>query len=421
MTTVSVVGLGYIGLPTAAILATHGFRVIGVDTNPAVVQAISSGNAHIEEPGIKPLLQKAVASGNLVAQGEVPAADVFIIAVPTPIRPDEQPDLDAVQAASAAIAPRLRRGDMVLLESTVPPGTTANAVAPLLEVSGLKAGVDFFLAHCPERVLPGNILRELAESDRIIGGIDTESGKRAADLYRTFVSGKLYLTDATTAEVEKLSENTFRDVNIALANELASICYKLGVDVWEVIDLANKHPRVNLLQPGPGVGGHCIPVDPWFLVSAAPELAQLIRTSRKINDTQPRLVAQLVLRMLDNRPQSKVVVLGVTYKANVDDIRESPALEVIHALEEAGALVSAHDPHAQAFGRPLMALEEAFHGADAAVVLVDHKEFEKLDPYYLGALMRSRKVLDTRHCLDAGQWRHAGFQVSVLGVRHADA
>ena len=416
MTTVCVVGLGYIGLPTAAMLATQGFRVVGVDTDLAVVRAINCGNTHIEEPGMKTLLQAAIKSGNLVAQGDVPVADVFIIAVPTPIKPDKQPELTHMQAACASIAARLRYGNLVIVESTVPPGTTIGTVVSLLETSELKAGSGFLLAHCPERVLPGTILREIVGNDRIIGGIDSESGKQAAELYQTFVAGNLYLTDATTAEVVKLSENTFRDVNIALSNELAHICCKLGVDVWRVIELANKHRRVNLLQPGPGVGGHCIPIDPWFLAAAAPEVARLIRTSREINDAQPHLVAQLVLWHLGRRPQPKVAVLGVSYKADVDDTRESPALELIRALEQAHVQISAHDPCARRFVRPLVALEEAFQDADAAVVLVDHREFQRLDPYCLGPLMRSRKVLDTRHCLDVGQWRDAGFSVSVLGV-----
>ena len=416
MTTACVVGLGYIGLPTAAMLATNGISVVGVDTDSTVVQAISEGNSHIEEPGIRSLVQKAVNSGHLTAQAEMPEADVFVIAVPTPITPDKQPDLDAVRAASETISQRIKRGDLVLLESTVSPGTTVQLVAPILETSGLKAGSDFSLAYCPERVLPGAILRELIENDRIVGGIDTRSAQRASDFYRSFVKGKIYLTDATTAEVVKLSENTFRDVNIALANELSRICSTLGVDVWEMITLANKHPRVNLLQPGPGVGGHCIPIDPWFLVSADPAAANIIRTSRETNDAQPRLVAQLVLDMVAGAPRPRVAVLGVTYKANVNDTRESPALEVIRALEEAGAEVSAHDPHARQFFRPLVTLEEAFKGADAAVVLVDHQDFEGLDPKRLSQLMRSSKVLDTRHCLDVARWREAGFQVAVLGT-----
>ena len=416
MTTACVVGLGYIGLPTAAMLATNGFSVVGVDTDPTVVQAICEGDSHIEEPGIRSLVQKAVKSGHLTAQAEMPEADVFVIAVPTPIRLDKQPDLDAVRAASESISQRLRRGDLVLLESTVSPGTTVQLVAPILETSGLKACSDFSLAYCPERVLPGAIVRELIENDRIVGGTDTRSAERAAEFYRIFVTGKMHLTDATTAEVVKLSENTFRDVNIALSNELARICSTLGVDVWEMTMLANRHPRVNLLQPGPGVGGHCIPIDPWFLVSADPAAANIIRTSRETNDAQPRLVAQLVLDMLAGASRPRVAVLGVTYKANVDDTRESPALEVIRVLEEAGAEVSAHDPHARQFVRPLVTLEEAFKGADAAVVLVDHQDFEALDPRRLSQLMRSSKVLDTRHCLDVARWREAGFQVAVLGT-----
>ena len=416
VTDVCVVGLGYIGLPTAAIFATHGFRVIGVDSNPAVVATIDGGDTHIAEPGMRTLLQAAIRSGNLTAQSDVQSADVYIVAVPTPLTGDRQPDLDNVRAACRAIASHLRTGNLVIIESTVPPGATLKVVAPLLESSGLKSGVDFALAHCPERVLPGTILREMVENDRIVGGIDGSSADRAAELYRTFVVGNIYRTDATTAEMVKLSENTYRDVNIALANELAGIASMVGVDVWRVIDMANKHPRVNLHRPGPGVGGHCIPVDPWFLVSAAPEATPLIRTSREINDSQPRLVVQKVLNLLKDTRHPKVALLGVSYKADVDDARESPALEVIHGLEKAGVAISVHDPHVRSFGRAPVSLEEAFRDADVAVLLTDHRELRNLDPDQLGPSMRSRNVLDTRDCLDVSRWRAAGFHVSVLGI-----
>ncbi|MCE2463946.1 MAG: nucleotide sugar dehydrogenase [Dehalococcoidia bacterium] len=413
---VCVVGLGYIGLPTAAMFATHGLRVVGVDTDPAVVVAINGGDTHILEPGMGALLREAIGSGNLTAQSEVQTSDVYVVAVPTPLTPDHRPDLGNVLAACRSISRHLCPGNLVVIQSTVPPGTTLRTIAPLLEEYGLRAGEDFTLAYCPERVLPGTILREIVENDRTIGGIDATSTGRAVDLYASFVSGSIYGTDATTAEMVKLSENTFRDVNISLANELARIASQVGVDVWQVIDMANRHPRVNLHRPGPGVGGHCIPVDPWFLVDAVPEAARLIRTGREVNDAQPGLVVKVVLDLLGHTPHPKAALLGVAYKADVDDTRGSPALDVIYGLEVAGVAVSVHDPHMRQFMRPQADLEQAFRDADIAVLLTDHREFQSLDPYRLGTLMRSRNMLDTRHCLDADRWRKAGFHVDVLGV-----
>ena len=418
MTEVCVVGLGYIGLPTAAMFATHGFQVVGVDTDPAVVAAINRGDTHVKETGMKTLLQEAVGSGNLTAQSEVQPADVYVVAVPTPLTSDHRPDLGDLRAVCRAIGRHLRPGNLVVIESTVPPGATLRTVAPLLEGYGLRlrAGGDFSLAYCPERVLPGTILREIVGNDRTIGGIDARSTDRAVELYASFVSGSIYGTDATTAEMVKLAENTFRDVNIALANELAHVASQIGVDVWRVIEMANKHPRVNLHRPGPGVGGHCIPVDPWFLVDVAPETARLIRTGREINDAQPGLVVKQVVDLLEHTPHPKAALLGVAYKADVDDTRGSPALEVIHGLEKSGVAVSVHDPHVRRFVRPQAGLDQAFHNADVAVLLTDHGEFRDLDPHHLGALMRSRRMLDTRHCVDADRWRAAGFHVDVLGV-----
>ena len=422
MTEICVVGLGYIGLPTAAMFATHGFRVLGVDKNPSVVSLINGGNTPIEEPGLKTLLEAAVKSGNLTAQSQVQPADAYVVAVPTPVTEDQRPDLGDLgdlTSSCRSIAAHLRRNDLVVIESTVPPGATLNTVAPLLEESGLKAGTEFSLAHCPERVLPGAILREIVSNDRIVGGIDARSTERAAELYRSFVSGTIHSTDATTAEMVKLSENTFRDVNIVLANELSLIASRLGVDVWQVIDLANKHPRVNLSRPGPGVGGHCIPIDPWFLVSVSPDDASLIRTSRAINDAQPSRVVHQVRGLLGDTSNAKAALLGVSYKADVDDTRGTPAVEVIRGLEEAGVGVAVHDPLVARFTRPILDVEEAFKDADIAVVLTDHRAFSNLDPHRLGPLMRTRRMLDTRHCLDADHWRAAGFQVFTLGVLNA--
>ncbi len=416
MTTVCVLGLGYVGLPSAAILANNGFKVIGVDVNPDIVALINSGKVHIEEKGLRTLVQSQVGSGDLVAQPVPEQADVFIIAVPTPLTPERRADLSYVVAASESLVPWLRRGSLVILESTVPPGTTEGVVAPILERSGLQCGRDFDLAYCPERVLPGNILQELIANDRVIGGVTPESARKGADLYKQFSVGSMYLTDATTAELVKLAENTSRDVNIALANELAGICSGLGVDAWEVIELANKHPRVSILRPGPGVGGHCISVDPWFLVEAQPDVAQLTRLARQINNRQPQVVVGMIQEMTVGITEPRITIMGVAYKGNVGDVRLSPAVEVIQHLETAGCHLAIYDPHVKDFPWRLSPLEEAFAGSDCAVLLTNHDEFRDLSPEALGKLMNRKQVLDTHNWLPAQQWRDAGFQVRRLGV-----
>ena len=414
MKRICVLGLGYIGLPTAAMLATHGFTVIGVDVNQDVIEIINNGGVHIEEPGLRTLVQAAVKSGNLKAAPKPCEADAFIIAVPTPLK-DKKADLQYVEAATQSIVPYLREGSLAVLESTVPPKTTEELVAPILEQSGLKAGLDFYLAHCPERVLPGNILRELIENDRIIGGINPESAEQAKNLYGSFVAGKIYLTDATSAELVKVMENTYRDVNIALANELSRICQKLGLDVWKVIELANRHPRVNLLRPGPGVGGHCLAVDPWFVVQKAPQVAKLIRLSREINDDQPRVVVDMIDEMVKGISNPKITILGVAYKGNVDDTRESPAKKVIRLLQGRNYIIAAYDPHVKKFEFKLTELREALQNSDCAVVLADHDEFKYLDPVELGKLMRTKQIIDTRNILNLEKWRGAGFRARLLG------
>lgn len=415
MNKVCVLGLGYIGLPTAGVLATHGFKVIGVDVNERVVAKVQRGEPHIKEPGLRTLVEAAVKSGNLTPRTEPEEADVFIIAVPTPVTNDKRADLSFVKAAAESVVSVLRNGNLVVLESTCPPGTTRDVLIPILARSGLKVGEEIYLAHCPERVLPGRILKELIENDRVIGGIDRESAEKARELYSTFVEGKIYLTDATTAEMVKLVENTYRDVNIALANELAIICEKLDIDAWKVIKLANKHPRVNLHKPGPGVGGHCLPVDPWFIVEKFPEEARLMRLSREINDGQPRHVFELIAEMTQHIQLPKVAILGLSYKGNVDDTRESPTWELLRLLEESGYVVALHDPHVDSDKVELAILEEAVQGADCAVIMADHEEFMYLDPVELGKLMRTKQIIDTRNILNLEKWRGMGFRVRILG------
>ncbi len=415
---VCILGLGYIGLPTASVLASSGYRVVGVDNKPSLVETINRGLVHIEEPGLHTLVQAAVLSGNLVARGVPEPADVFFIAVPTPVKKEGEQieiDLSYVEAATESITPHLRKGNLVILESTCPPGTLDEVVVPLLEQGGLKAGSGFFAAYCPERVLPGRTMKELIDNNRVIGGYDPESARQAEALYRSFVEGEILLTDARTAEMVKLSENIFRDVNIALSNELSAICEKLGINAWEVIRLANLHPRVNLHQPGPGVGGHCISVDPWFVITRFPREAKLLTLSRRINEDQPRVVIDRVTRLLKGVADPVVTVMGVTYKGNIDDTRESPALIVLEELRCGGVDCRVYDPHVAGFNEETGNLTAAFSGSDCALLLADHDEFRYLYPRELGKIMRTRLVVDTRGCLEPSLWEENGFAFHLLG------
>lgn len=413
--TVCIIGLGYIGLPTASILASNGFNVHGVDVNPRVVDIINQGQIHIEEPGLQTVVHAAIHSGNFRASLTPTHADVFILAVPTPITHDKRADLSYVEAAARSILPYLKAGDLVLLESTSPPRTTEDILAPILAQSGLTIGEDLFLAYSPERVLPGRILKELIENSRVIGGINRASAERAREVYSRFVKGEIFLTDATTAEMVKLMENTYRDVNIALANELAIMSGKLGISAWDVIQAANHHPRVHLHNPGPGVGGHCISVDPWFLVEQLPEDARLISMARRTNDSMPHRIAAFVLNLLKDIQTPKVTVLGVTYKGNVDDTRESPALAVIADLKAAGVEVGIYDPHVTRFVHELSERAKAFDGSDCVLLLTDHQEFKQLDPVDKFNRVRRQVLVDTRKTLDAERWRKAGFECHLLG------
>jgi UDP-N-acetyl-D-mannosaminuronic acid dehydrogenase len=416
--TICLLGLGYIGLPTGSMFALAGKNVVGVDPSPRVQAALSSGLASIDEPELQTLVTAAIKSGRLRVQTQPETADAFIIAVPTPLDPTtNRADLTFVKHAARDIVPFLRRGNLVVLESTVPPGTTRDVLAPILAESGLTPGRDIFVAHCPERVLPGRILVELEQNDRLAGGLTPACADRAADLYQTFVKGAIMRTDATTAEMVKVMENTFRDVNVALANEFALIAERIGVDVWEAIRLANHHPRVNVLRPGPGVGGHCIAVDPWFLVESAPEGTRLIRAAREVNDGMPEHVVERLARLVS--PPAAVALLGVTYKAEVDDVRESPALRVAELAVERGFAVRLCDPHVKAdtpgLPAPLLPLEQALRDAEVVVLLVDHRAFQELDVDLVAALVSGKRVLDARNSLDRATWQARGFEVSLLG------
>ena len=430
---ICVLGLGYIGLPTASTFATHGLKVLGVDTNPHVIETLQNGNIHIHEPGLRTVVESALNSGNLTVSLRPEEADAFLIAVPTPFYEDSHgeydgrkyrlADMGAVTSATEAILPCLRKGNLVVLESTSPPRTTVDLVRPILERSGLKAGIDFYLCYSPERVLPGQILRELIENARIIGGIAPESAKAGHELYATFVKGEILETDATTAEMVKLMENTTRDVNIAIANEFSRLAEKFGVDVWEAISLANRHPRINILNPGPGVGGHCISVDPWFFVEAAPELTPLIYQARQINDGQPHFVMEKVKQVLGSLKDKKIAALGLAYKPDVDDLRESPAAEVVHLLQKEGATVRVWEPFKPDANIPSIdmatSLDSAIRDADLILLLVKHTEFTRFQPEEIASKTRARVLIDCVNGWEARHWEDKGFTVSRLGVNNS--
>jgi len=390
---ISVLGLGYIGLPTAAVVASRGFNVVGVDVNEEAVNTINRGEIHIVEPELDVIVRSVVSVGKLVAKTKAEDADVFLIAVPTPFKEDKKPDLSYVEAATRSIAKVLKKGDLVILESTSPVGTTdlistwISQERPDLKVADEDAeGSQVYLAHCPERVLPGHVLRELIENDRVIGGINKESGIKAKEFYESFVEGECILTDARTAEMAKLTENTFRDVNIAFANELSLVCDNLNIDVWELIQLANRHPRVNILQPGPGVGGHCLAVDPWFIVDSDPSNARLTKLARIVNDGKPEFIVNKVVESLNSGGQT-IACFGAAFKPDIDDLRESPALLIIEKLAENAELeILVVEPNVETLPTSisnkanvrLVELSEAIDSADVGVVLVAHKQFRNI-------------------------------------------
>ncbi|MEL4024028.1 nucleotide sugar dehydrogenase [Lysinibacillus endophyticus] len=415
--TVCVVGLGYIGLPTAVMFANHGVKVHGVDVNPAAVRSIQEKKLHIEETGLQERLNQAVDEGFLTASTTPVEADVFIVAVPSPINPDKTANLEYVRQATASIVPFVKKGNLVILESTVPPKTVERIMIPELVKTGLDIGTDIYVAHSPERVIPGRIFEELVNNDRIVGGINKKSAELTKELYETFVKGTIHLTDATTAELVKVMENTYRDVNIAFANELAKMAEVLDVNIWEAIKFANFHPRVNVHFPGPGVGGHCIAVDPWFLVELGGEKAQIIHMSRNTNDSMPAFTAQKTQSILNRNKIAggKVAVLGLAFKGNVDDMRESPSVDVIEQLQHLGLEVISFDPHIKEnkHETQTQSLEEATKEANIIVVLTDHNEFKTLNPLTISA--ENKIVFDTKNCLNREAWQEAGFQFHLLG------
>lgn len=394
-----VIGLGYIGLPTAAVFAENGWEVTGVDINSLVVDELNNGKVYIKENGLDELVEKAVGEKKLTAKMSPIEADVFIIAVPTPHNDDLTANLRHVETAVKSLLPVLKKGNTIIVESTVPPRTTRDVVAPILDEAGFKSGEDVYLAYCPERVLPGRILIELYENNRIVGGINQLSAEKAAQVYRTFVKGKVIETTAESAELSKLMENTYRDVNIALANELTKISEGLNIDALEVISLANEHPRVNIHQPGPGVGGHCLAVDPYFIIEKDPVHAQLISSARSINDSMPEFVISQLKKAID--PTSKIAVFGLAYKGNIDDVRESPAIKIVNQLLDENYHVQVYDPYVrqEQVSFKLSPFKDTLQDADMMLVLTDHNEFKKLDWEEVNNLMKEPNVLDTKNCI----------------------
>ena len=409
---VSVIGLGYIGLPTAAILTSKDICVTGVDLKKEVVDTINMGSIHIIEPHLETLISRAV-DKNLLKAVQVPEkADIFMIAVPTPFKSNNKPDLSFIKAASISIAPLLEKGNLIILESTSPVGTSEKIISwlknerpdlsfPAFGANDLETDISF--AHCPERVLPGNIMSEIVNNDRIIGGVTQDCALRAEKLYKNFVEGKCFLTDCRTAELTKLVENSFRDVNIAFANELSLICDKLDINVWEMIKLANQHPRVNILKPGPGVGGHCIAVDPWFIVDSAPDEAKLIKTARVVNDSKPNFVLNKIENAVEftakNKTELNIACFGLTFKPDIDDLRESPALNIAKKISlmnfKKMLLVEPNIenlPKGFKYSEKLMPMDEAIRLADIIVLLVDHVQFKDMDLN----LLSGKQIIDTR-------------------------
>jgi UDP-N-acetyl-D-mannosaminuronic acid dehydrogenase len=412
---VTILGLGYIGLPTAAMLANAGYAVDGFDVDNGRLEALRAGNFGVEVE-VCDLVNEAVTTGRLEFTERLRSTDAYLICVPTPTR-NHRPDLSYVEAATASIVPVLQPGALIVLESTVPPGTVERVVAATLRSHG-KNPDDYRLAHCPERVMPGSIVRELRNNARVIGGRRAGDAEVARELYASFVDGPIHVTDCLTAELVKVVENTYRDVNIAFANELALLCEELGADVWETIRLANEHPRVSILSPGPGVGGHCIPVDPHFLSNANPFVTELIQTGRRINERMPDVIVRRIQAHL-RRPahEATVTLLGAAYKANVDDTRESPTERIDELLRERGVATRIYDPIARSFSRPLAAtLYDAVIGSDALVLLTEHDVFRDIDAAFVRSLMREPVLICGRLGLDVGAWRAAGFTVYVLGA-----
>jgi UDP-N-acetyl-D-mannosaminuronic acid dehydrogenase len=405
---ICVLGLGYIGLPTSLLLAQAGNDVLGVDPKNHIIEKLNNGELPFKEPGLDELFKKA--KKNFIASGSVQSSDVYIIAVPTPLENDMKlADLNAVKNASIAISNVIKEEQIVILESTVPPGTSEHFILPILRKKGVKT---IYYAHCPERAIPGKTLHEMVNNDRIIGGLNKESVEKVKNLYASFVKGNIFLTDTKTAEFVKLMENTFRDINIALANEFSLLAEEAGINIWEAINLANKHPRVNILKPGPGVGGHCIAIDPLFLAEKSSK-ARIITLAREINSGMPVHVVKLVHEMIKDVKNPTITLLGLAYKGNVDDIRESPTFKIKRIAENEGLSVKLYDPFVHRYPGNSLTIEEATKDSDCLILITDHEIFKEIDPKKLP--MRHKNLIDTRNILDYDRWKKSGYHIKILG------
>lgn len=410
MKKISVLGMGYIGLPTACMLANSGYEVLGVDIDEEIINKLNSGKLHIEEPELEKIFSSAFKNNRLRVSLELERSDVFIIAVPTPLDHRNKADLSYVISAANKIKEKIKKGNLVILESTSPPGTTRNIVGKIIaNGTGFIAGRDYYLAFCPERVLPGKIVYELENNDRIVGGVDKKSSEAAESIYKTFVKGKIFLTDLETSELVKLAENTYRDINIAFANELSLICKDYGIDIREVIKYANMHPRVKILNPGPGVGGHCIPIDPWFILEDTDRKNTLIEKCRKINNSMPFIISEEIAEIVGKYRDPKVTIFGFSYKENVGDIRESPAITINNELMEKGIKVLIYDPLVVNTKYNLSGLEESVKGSDLVLLFSGHSVFRDIDLKSVSNLMRNKNIFDTRDFFDKSTIEKLGF------------
>ena len=411
MEKICVIGLGYIGLPTASILANNGYDILGIDISDKVIDELKNRSPHIEEPELKEIFISAIESGKLRISKKIEKSDVFIISVPTPLYEENKADLSYVKSASIEVSKCIEKGNLVILESTSPPNTTENLVGGIIQKRrGLKPGIDYFLSFCPERVLPGKVIYELINNNRIIGGINEESAKKAREIYRSFVKGNIDLTDLKTAEFVKLAENTYRDINLAFSNELSLICNDYRINIWDVLKFANMHPRVEILNPGPGVGGHCIPVDPWFILQNIKRKSTLIEKCRKINAKMPIIVARMVVELIKRKPHPKATLFGASYKENIGDTRESPASSIIRELKKKKIKVSVFDPLAKGFEYKLSSLEESLKDSDVLVLLTSHDLYNDIEFEYVSKLMRTRNIFDTRNFFNEDKVTGSGFK-----------
>lgn len=409
---VCVVGLGYIGLPTALLLSEH-HDVFGCDINPELVEKVNQKII----PFCENSLEEKLKTSSIRVFTHPVEADAFLICVPTPFDKEvRMADLRFVKSAVESIVPCLKKGNLVVIESTITPGACEKIICPIIQASGLKVGADVFLSHCPERAIPGKTFDEMVYNDRIVGGFDKKSTDLTEELYRSFVKGNIYKTNVRTAEFVKLMENTFRDVNIALANEFAILAEEVGIEIWEAITLANKHPRVNIHSPGPGVGGHCIAIDPWFLTESTVN-AKIIETAREINDNMPSYILQKAKKIIEAHKITDpiVTIFGVAYKGNIDDTRETPALKLVKLCLREGWKIKISDPYVHRFEYPLSSVEDATRGSDLLIIETDHTYYRSLDAESLAKLMRNRLVLDTRNIVNKSQFRASGFEVHTLG------